>query len=86
MESIKVLGDRVLILPDPAEKMTKSGLYIPDTAQEKPTTGTVVGAGGDCKEVRNGDRVMYGKFAGTEIELNGEKLRMVRESDIFAIV
>ncbi len=87
---IKPLADRVLIKPDAAEEKTAGGLIIPDTAKEKPLAGTVVAAGKgteDVKmEVKPGDRVLYGKYAGTEITHEGETYLMMKQSDIFAII
>ena len=94
MASIKPLGDRVVIQPQPAEERTQSGLYIPDTAKEKPQRGTVVAAGPGRVEngtkidmtVKEGDVVLYGKYAGTEITLNEDDLLIMRESDILGII
>ncbi len=84
------LHDRVLIRPDKAEEKTAGGIIIPDTAKEKPQRGTVVAAGPGKKDepvtVKQGDTVLYGKYAGTEIKLGGEDLLIVRESDILAII
>jgi chaperonin GroES len=88
--NIKPLADRVIVKADAAEEMTKSGLYIPDTAKEKPQKGTVMAVGPGKKDeptsVKEGDIVLYGKYAGTEINVDGEELLIMRESDIFAIV
>lgn len=88
--NIKPLADRVIVKADAAEEMTKSGLYIPDTAKEKPQRGTVMAAGPGKKDeptsVKVGDIVLYGKYAGTEIQVDGEDLLIMRESDIFAIL
>ncbi|PSQ88130.1 MAG: co-chaperone GroES [Bacteroidetes bacterium QH_2_63_10] len=94
MTSIKPLGDRVVVQPKPAEEKTDSGLYIPDSAQEKPQRGTVRAIGEGRVEdgtriemtVEEGDEVLYGKYAGTEVTLNGEEYLIMRESDIFGIV
>jgi len=87
---IKPLADRVLIKPDPAEEKTAGGLIIPDTAKEKPLAGTVVAAGPgteDVKvEVKAGDKVLYGKYAGTEITHEGETYLMMKQGDLFAII
>lgn len=86
---IKPLADRVLIQPAPAEEKTLSGIIIPDSAKEKPLRGTVVVAGEGTKDeqmiVKEGDTVLYGKYAGTEIELEGEKYLIMRQSDILGI-
>lgn len=88
--NIKPLADRVIVKADAAEEMTKSGLYIPDTAKEKPQRGTVMAVGPGKKDeptsVKEGDTVLYGKYAGTEINVDGEDLLIMRESDIFAII
>ena len=87
---IKPLADRVLIEPKEAETKTASGIYIPDTAKEKPQQGTVLAAGPGKKdepmEVKVGDAVLYGKYAGTEVTVDGEKYLIVRQSDILAIL
>lgn len=88
--NIKPLADRVLIKPAAAEEKTLGGIIIPDSAKEKPLKGEVVAAGNGTKDeemiVKNGDQVLYGKYAGTEIELEGEKFLIMRQSDILAIV
>jgi chaperonin GroES len=88
--NIKPLSDRVLVEPAAAEEKTASGIIIPDTAKEKPQRGTVVAAGpGKPDEpvtVKVGDTVLYGKYSGTELQLEGTDYMMMRESDILAIV
>ena len=88
--NIKPLSDRVLIEPMAAETKTASGIYIPDTAKEKPQKGTVVAVGNGTKEytmtVKIGDTVLYGKYAGTELKLEGVDYLIMREDDILAIV
>ncbi len=88
--NIKPLADRVLIEPAPAEEKTASGIIIPDTAKEKPQKGTVVAVGPGTKDekvtVKLGDNVLYGKYAGTELNLEGTDYLIMRESDIVAIV
>jgi chaperonin GroES len=88
--NIKPLADRVIVEPAPAEEKTASGLIIPDTAKEKPQRGTVLAVGNGKKDepltVKVGDTVLYGKYAGTEISIEGKDLLIMRESDIFAIV
>ena len=88
--NIKPLADRVLIEPAAAETKTSSGLYIPDTAKEKPQKGNVVAVGPGTKEnpitVKAGDSVLYGKYSGTELKLEGKDYLIMRESDILAIV
>ena len=87
---IRPLADRVVIEPKEAETKTAGGLYIPDTAKEKPQQGKVVAAGSGKKdepmEVKVGDTVLYGKYAGTEVEVAGSKYLIVRQSDIMAII
>ncbi|WP_457616668.1 co-chaperone GroES [Lutibacter sp.] len=88
--NIKPLADRVLVEPLPAETTTASGLIIPDSAKEKQQKGTVIAVGNGTKDepmtVKVGDIVLYGKYAGTEIELDGTEYLIMRESDILAIV
>jgi chaperonin GroES len=94
MASIKPLGDRVLIQADVAEEVTSSGLYIPDTAKEKPQQGTVIAVGPGKVEngtkvemtVNSGDKVLYGKYAGTEVTIDGNEYLIMRESDIVGIL
>lgn len=94
MASIKPLGDRVLVQADVAEEVTSSGLYIPDTAKEKPQQGTVVAVGPGKVEngnkidmtVKEGDKVLYGKYAGTEVSVDGNEYLIMRESDIVGIL
>ncbi|MEI6900653.1 MAG: co-chaperone GroES [Bacteroidota bacterium] len=87
---IKPLADRVLVEPAPAEEKTAAGIIIPDTAKEKPQKGTVVAVGTGKKDepmtVKIGDEVLYGKYAGTEITIDGMIFLIMRESDIVAIV
>lgn len=86
---IRPLADRVLIQPTPAEETTISGIIIPDSAKEKPLKGTVLAVGEGTKDekmiVKEGDVVLYGKYSGTEIELDGEKLLIMRQNDILGI-
>ena len=88
--NIRPLADRVLIKPAAAEEKTLGGIIIPDSAKEKPLKGGVVAVGNGTKDeemvVKNGDTVLYGKYAGTEIELDGEKYLIMRQSDILAII
>ncbi len=88
--SIKPLADRVLIEPMAAETRTASGIYIPDTAKEKPQQGKVVAVGPGTKDekmtVKVGETVLYGKYSGTELKLEGNDYLMMRESDILAII
>jgi chaperonin GroES len=93
--NLKPLGDRVIVKPMEAEEKTKGGIILPDTAKEKPIEGTVVAAGpgkvsDDGKtikmEVKVGDKVLYGKYSGTEVTVEGEEYLIMRESDIFAII
>lgn len=87
---IKPLADRVVVKPAPAEEKTASGIIIPDTAKEKPQRGSVVAVGnGKVDEpmtVKVGDTVLYGKYSGTEISIEGHDYLIMREADIFAIV
>ncbi|GJQ32975.1 MAG: 10 kDa chaperonin [Ignavibacteriaceae bacterium] len=93
--NLQPLADRVIIKPQEAEEVTKSGLYLPDTAKEKPIEGLVVAAGpGKVTEdgktvpmsVKVNDKVLYGKYSGTEVTIEGTQYLIMRESDIFAII
>jgi len=88
--NIQPLADRVLVEPAAAEEKTASGLYIPDTAKEKPQKGTVVAIGNGKKDepltVKVGDTVLYGKYSGTELSVEGADYLIMREADIFAIL
>ena len=92
---IKPLADRVVIKPSPADEKSRGGIILPDTAKEKPVVGEVVAVGpgkvaDDGKtikpEVKVGDKVLYGKYSGTEVTIEGEEFLIMREADIFAIV
>ena len=87
--NIKPLADRVLILPAPAEEKV-GGIIIPDTAKEKPLRGKVVAACNGTKDeemiLKEGDTVLYGKYAGTELEYEGTKYLMMRQSDVLAVI
>ncbi len=92
---IKPLGDRVVIKPAAAEEKTKGGIILPDTAKEKPVVGEVVAVGPGkvaddgtkiVMEVKVGDKVLYGKYSGTEVTIEGDEYLIMREADIFAIV
>lgn len=91
---LRPLEDRVVIRPSEAEERTRGGIVLPDTAREKPQAGEVIAVGpgklldsGERAEMslKNGDRVFYGKYSGTEIEIDGEKLVIVRESDVLGV-
>jgi chaperonin GroES len=92
--SIQPLGDRVVVKPEPADEKTSGGLYIPESAQDKPQRGTVQAVGEGRVEngtridmnVTEGDNVLYGKYAGTDITLDGDDVLIMRESDILGIV
>ncbi|MDP2424439.1 MAG: co-chaperone GroES [Bacteroidales bacterium] len=88
--NIKPLADRVLVEPAAAEEKTAAGIIIPDTAKEKPQKGTVIAVGNGKKDepmtVKEGDMVLYGKYAGTEIAMHGRDFLIMRESDILAII
>jgi chaperonin GroES len=92
---MKPLGDRIVIKPAIAEEKTKGGIILPDTAKEKPVIGEVVAAGPGRKsddgnviamEVKVGDKVLYGKYSGTEVIVDGQEFLIMRESDLFAIM
>lgn len=93
--NLKPLGDRLVVQPKEREEMTASGLVLPETAAEKPQEGTVLAVGPGARDedgdrialdVAVGDRVIYAKYSGTEVKLNGQKLLILKESDILAIV
>ena len=88
--NIKPLADRVLVKAAPAEEKTIGGIIIPDTAKEKPLQGTVLAVGNGTKDeemvLKSGDTVLYGKYAGTEVELEGEKYLIMRQSDVLAVL
>ena len=88
--SIKPLADRVLVKPAAAEEKTVGGIIIPDSAKEKPLKGEVIAVGNGTKDedmvLKKGDQVLYGKYAGTEIELDGEQFLIMRQSDVLAII
>ena len=92
---LKPLGDRVVVKPTPREEMTKSGIVLPDTAKEKPQEGTVLSAGPgrilddgkrESMDVKEGQKVLYAKYAGTEFKIDGDELLIVSQKDILAIV
>ncbi len=87
---IRPLADRVLIEPTAAEEVTLGGIIIPDSAKEKPLKGTIVAVGNGTKDeemvLKVGDTVLYGKYAGTELELDGEKYLMMRQADVLGVV
>jgi chaperonin GroES len=91
----KPLADRLLVKPNPSEEKTKSGIVLPDTAKEKPQEGKVIAAGPGARdekgnripmEVKVGDVVLYSKYSGTEVKIDGEEHLIIRESDVLAIV
>lgn len=88
--NIKPLADRVLILPAPAEEKTIGGIIIPDTAKEKPLKGEVIAVGQGTKDedmvLKVGDTVLFGKYAGTEMEVEGNKYLIMRQSDVLAVL
>jgi chaperonin GroES len=92
---LRPLGDRVVIQPTPREEMTKSGIVLPDTAKEKPQEGKIIAAGPgrltdegkrEPMDVKQGDTVLYAKYAGTEFKIEGDELLIVSQKDILAIV
>lgn len=88
--NIRPLADRVVVKPAAAEEKTASGIIIPDTAKEKPQRGEVIAVGGGKPDepmtVKVGDTVLYGKYSGTELNVDGDDVLIMRESDIFAVV
>ena len=92
---LRPLGDRVVVKPTPREEMTKTGIVLPDTAKEKPQEGTILAAGPgriledgkrESMDVKEGDKVLYAKYAGTEFKVEGDELLIVSQKDILAIV
>ena len=92
---MKPLADRVVIKPSPADEKSKGGIILPDTAKEKPVIGEVVAVGPGkitdegkkiAPEVKVGDKVLYGKYSGTEVTIDGDEYLIMREADVFAIV
>ena len=92
---LKPLGDRVVVVPDDAETVSEGGIVIPDSAQEKPARGKVVAVGDgkrlddgtrDSMCVQVGDEVVYGSFAGSDIEVDGQKVKVLREEEILAVL
>ncbi len=87
---VKPLADRVLIQPTKAEEVTASGIIIPDSAKEKPLKGMVLAVGNGTKDedmvLKEGDAVLYGKYAGTEVELDGEKVIIMRQNEVLAVI
>ena len=88
--NIQPLADRVLVKPAPAEEKTAGGIIIPDTAKEKPLQGEVLATGNGTKDeemvLKAGDKVLYGKYSGTEVEFDGEKYLIMRQSDVLAVL
>ena len=93
--NLKPLGDRVIVKPKAPDEITKGGIILPDTAQEKPMEGTIVAVGAgriadDGKkiemELKTGDKILYGKYSGTEVKINDEEFLIMRESDVYAII
>lgn len=76
------INGKILVKPDEAEKISKGGIHIPDTAKDKPVMGTVVAAAVDTGNIEKGDRVLYGKYAGTKVELDDKELIIMKETDI----
>lgn len=87
---VKPLADRVLVKPTAAEEVTASGIIIPDSAKEKPLKGTVLAVGNGTKDeemiLKEGDNVLYGKYAGTEVEIDGEKVLIMRQNEVLAVI
>ncbi|MBP3590606.1 MAG: co-chaperone GroES [Muribaculaceae bacterium] len=87
---LKPLADRVIIRPTEAEETTINGIIIPDSAKEKPLKGTILAVGNGTKDeemmLKEGDEVFYGKYAGTELEVNGEKVLVMRQNEVLAVI
>ena len=90
MANVKPLADRVLIQPQAAEEKTIGGIIIPDAAKEKPLRGQVISVGNGTKDeemvLKEGDKVLYGKYAGTEIDLDGNKVLIMRQNEVLAVI
>ncbi len=95
MTKIRPVGDRVVVKPAPREEVTKSGIVIPDTAKEKPQEGTVIAVGSGRLldngervplDLREGDRVLFAKYGGTEFKLDGEEYLVLKENDVLAVI
>ena len=90
MSKIQPLADRVLVQPAAAEEKTVGGIIIPDSAKEKPLRGTVLAVGNGTKDepmiLKQGDQVLYGKHAGTELEFDGEKYLIIKQQDVLAVI
>ncbi|HMQ79954.1 MAG TPA: co-chaperone GroES [Ignavibacteria bacterium] len=93
--NLKPLGDRVIVKPKAPEEVTKGGIILPDTAQEKPMEGEVVAIGNGksddngkriAMDLKVGDKVLYGKYSGTEVKVNDEEYLIMRESDVYAVI
>ena len=93
--SYRPLGDRLLVKPKASEEKTASGIVLPDTAKEKPQEGEIISVGPGAKDesgkriemdVKKGDKVLYSKYSGTEVKINGEEHLIIRESDVLAII
>jgi chaperonin GroES len=89
------LGDRVIVQPKAPEEKTKGGIILPDTAQEKPMEGTIIAVGAGrvaddgkkiAMELKVGDKILYGKYSGTEVKINDEEFLIMRESDVYAVI
>lgn len=75
---------KIIVLPDPTEEKTAGGLFIPEVAKERPTWGTVIAVGPECECVQQGDRVVFGKYSGSDLEQGGQKIIIMREDDVIA--
>ncbi len=93
--NLKPLGDRVIVKPKAPQEVTKGGIILPDTAQEKPMEGEIVAVGNGksddngkkiAMDLKVGDKVLYGKYSGTEVKLNDEEYLIMRESDVYAVI
>lgn len=88
--NVKPLADRVIIQPTAAEEVTASGIIIPDSAKEKPLKGKVLAVGNGTKDeemvLKPGDVVLYGKYAGSEVQIDGEKVLIMRQNEVFAVL
>lgn len=85
IETLQPLADRVVVLPLEVESKTQAGIFIPETAKEKPVKGKVVAVGTNIEELKLGDIIIHGKYSGTEIEVGGVKHLIMREAEVFAV-
>lgn len=83
---IKPIRDLILVCPEKESEKTESGFFIPDNAKEKQMRGVVIDIGGDVSEVKPGDSILFGKYAGTEVEMNGKQYLIFKEDDVMGVI